>query len=251
MAKKSKVHHQDSNYTKDISNEPQLRKKFHLKDLKQIQPKTKNQSKLFDSWYDDPQQNFFLCGSAGTGKTFLSMFLALYDVLDSETDYDQVVIVRSPIQSGRDMGALPGDVDEKMLQYESPYIAICDELFPWAKSYENLKKLGKINFIPTSFIRGTTFNNSIIILDEIQNCTFEELATVITRVGKDSKIVFCGDIKQNDLNKSKYEVSGFNKFYEIIVNMADTFDMIEFEHSDIVRSKLVKEFIITCEKMGF
>lgn len=225
------------------SNGPQMKKKFHLKDLLKIQPLTLNQKKLFDSWKDNSSLSFFLYGSAGTGKTFSAMFLALYNLLDENETYDKIIIIRSTVAS-RDVGFLPGDLDEKTEVYEEPYISICDELFPWSKSYENLKKLGKIEFMPTSFLRGTTFDNCLIIVDECQNMNYGELDTIITRVGKNSKIFFCGDCQQNDLMYKKSESSGFSDFKRVLSNLREYFDCIEFNTDDIVRSSLVKDYII-------
>ena len=240
MAKKRSTDHD--------SNGPQVRKKFHLKDLRKIQPLTDNQTKLFETWKDNSSLSFFLYGSAGTGKTFTAMFLALHDLLDTNSTYDKIIVVRSTVPS-RDVGFLPGDIDEKTEVYEEPYISICDELFPWSKSYENMKKADKIEFMPTSFLRGTTFDNCILVVDECQNMNYQELDTVITRIGKNTKVYFCGDCKQNDLIHKKTDTSGFEDFRRVVSSLREWFHSIEFTRDDIVRSRLVKDYIIAKETL--
>lgn len=208
-----------------------------------VQPMTVTQKEVFQSWWNG--QNLFLYGSAGTGKSFVSLFLCLESLLEDSSPYDKIVIVRSAVPT-REIGHLPGDIDEKTSIYEEPYRAIFDELFPFKKSYDNLKKLGKVEFVPSSFLRGTTYNNALIFVDEVQNMTFQELDTVITRVGEYSKIIFSGDMRQTDLGQKKNDVSGFSQFFGLVRKM-DEFDCIEFLSSDIVRSGLVKSYIITKE----
>lgn len=226
---------------------PQLRK-LHLLDLQRISPKTKTQTELFDSWQNARDKSMFLYGSAGTGKTFLSLYTALYDLLDKNSPYDKIVIVRSVVPA-RDMGFLPGSAEEKMAVYEAPYIAICSQLFGGVKTaYEHMKRSGQIVFEPTSFLRGQTFDNTIVIVDESQNLTFEESNTVITRMGENSKIIFCGDSRQNDLHYKKSDESGFARFLGVIKKLKQHFKIIEFKPADIVRSGLVKSYILALEK---
>lgn len=182
-----------------------------------------------------------LHGVAGTGKTFIAMYKALEEVLDRGNPFDRVTVIRSAVQA-RDMGHLPGDKDEKMDVYLQPYKQICHELFKRKDAWQRLEEQGHVEFIATSFIRGVTFNQSIIVVDEIQNMTFEELDTIITRVGKDSKIIFCGDYRQTDLKK-KDDKSGILKFFDICGRMKE-FTRIEFNIEDIVRSSMVKNYII-------
>ena len=190
-------------------------------------------------------QNLVLSGSAGTGKTFLACYFASLDVLDSDTPYDKIVLIRSAVAT-RDVGFLPGSLEEKMAVYESPYMNIFSDIFTVKNAYNKLKQELKIlDFETTSHLRGETFNNSVIIVDEFQNMTFHELYTIITRIGKYSKIYFAGDFYQTDLNGRK-ESSGFDKFVAILENMEE-FEFTEFDHDDIVRSDLVKSFIIEKE----
>lgn len=240
---KEKNSYPDSNSNSNVECGPQVRKKFHVQDLIKIQPITQNQKKLFKQFESEKDKSFLLCGSAGTGKTFSALFLALRTVLSKETPFEKIIIVRSIVPS-RNIGFLPGDLNEKIAVYEQPYSAICDELFPYANTYDNLKKAGLIEFQPTSFLRGTTFNNAIILVDEFQNLNFAECDTIMTRVGQNSKVLFCGDIAQSDLIYSRHDESGFDKFYDIIRRMKNHFNIIEFDADDIVRSGLVKEYIM-------
>lgn len=203
-----------------------------------IQPITLNQKRAFDAYYED--KHLMLHGTAGTGKSFISLYLALKEVMNSDI-YKKVVIVRSVVQL-RDMGHLPGSQKEKMKVYEAPYYSICAELFGRGDAYELLKNKNQIEFISTSFIRGTTLSDCIVVVDECQNLTDHEANSIITRVGDNCKIVFCGDIRQSDLNKRK-EVSGLGDFMKIIRRMK-SFEFIEFMPQDIVRSSLVKSYIL-------
>lgn len=222
------------------------KKKFSLHDLNSVKPLTENQRRLFDSWSDSPEKSHLLLGSAGTGKTFLSFYLALLDLFDPDTPYDKIVVIRSAVQ-GREIGHMPGDINEKLSLYELPYYDIFDDLFKYKKCYENMKSANLLEFHCTSFLRGSTFNNSIIIFDEYQNATWEEINTVMTRVGIYSKIYICGDTKQVDLSPRK-ETSGIVRFNEIASRMGNRISTIHFTHSDIVRSDFVRDFIIATEE---
>jgi phosphate starvation-inducible protein PhoH len=212
--------------------------------LRRIVPITDAQQDAFNAFEEG--YNLVLCGSAGTGKTYISLYLALSELMrkdhSSKDDPKKIMIVRSTVSS-RDVGFLPGTLKEKMSVYEDPYRGIFSELFGRGDAFEILKLKGIVEFCSTSFLRGTTINDSYIILDEFQNCSSQELETVITRVGKNSKIFFCGDWSQNDLIKSKWDVSGLPFFMKIIEKMEE-FDIIEFTIEDIVRSGIVKSFII-------
>lgn len=218
------------------------KKKFTDKDLIPIRPKTRTQEDLFHAWAED--KSMLITGSAGTGKSFQAMWLGLRDILEPNEKYSQLVIIRSVVPV-RDIGFMPGDENEKIAFYEKPYESICNEIFPYAKSYENLKKNGYVRFESTSFLRGITFNNAVVIVDESENCTFSELNTIITRCGQNCKIIFIGDEKQTDLNK-KNDKSGFREFCAILDKM-DSIEKIVFTPSDIVRSGLVKEYLLAAE----
>ena len=212
--------------------------------LRRIQPMTESQQDVFNAFEEG--YNLVLCGSAGTGKTYISLYLALSELIKrekaSKDSPKKIIIIRSTVSS-RDVGFLPGTLKEKMAVYEDPYRGVFAELFGRGDAFEILKAKGIVEFCSTSFLRGTTINDAFIILDEFQNCSEQELSTVITRVGKNSKVFFCGDWSQNDLIKSKWDVSGLPYFMKIIEKMQE-FDIIEFGIEDIVRSGIVKSFII-------
>lgn len=210
-------------------------------ELETINPLTKTQIKVFEEYKKDKQ--LMLTGSPGTGKSFLALYLALHEVL-SGSKYKKVVIVRSVVPT-RDMGFLPGNHKEKIKVYEAPYYGICSELFHRDDAYDILKQKNLIEFIPTSFVRGTTIRNSIVIVDESQNLTEHENDSIITRLHETSKIIFCGDIKQSDFTK-KSDRQGFVDFLNIIKRLKE-FSVIEFSHDDIVRGELIKNYIIAKE----
>jgi phosphate starvation-inducible protein PhoH and related proteins len=212
--------------------------------LRNIVPLTTNQHRTFD-FYENGK-NLVLHGYAGTGKTFISLFLALNEILTPGSRYDKIIIVRSVVPS-RDIGFLPGSIKDKIRVYEEPYSEIVDDLFGRSE-YDAMKLRGIIQFTTTSFLRGLTFNNAIVIVDEIQNMTFAELDTVMTRLGDVSKAVFCGDFRQTDLNDR--DRSGLIDFLKVLKKIS-SFSYVEFEKEDIVRSGLVRDYIIKrTEQMG-
>ena len=203
-------------------------------------PITPNQVKTFEAFQRN--KHLMLHGCAGTGKTFIMIYLAMKAVLSRRVEQSKVVIVRSMLPT-RDIGFLPGSQEEKMSVYTEPYYSLFDELFPDVENpYELAKYQDILEFMPTSYIRGITLRDSLIIVDECQNLNFHELDTIITRVGENSRVAFCGDFMQTDLVKQS-EQQGIIQFMDIIKNM-DSFDMIDFSEEDIVRSSLVKEYII-------
>lgn len=208
-----------------------------------FQPLNEVQRDVLESYSEGYQ--LMLHGTAGTGKTYCALNLALNDVIN-ERKRSKVVVIRSAVPS-RDMGFAPGSIEEKAKLFEGPYSQISNAIFKRGDAYSILKTKGILDFLTTSYIRGKTFNNCFIVVDEIQNMNFEELNTIITRIGKNCKIIFCGDTNQTDLNK-KYDKSGLSKFFEIIEDM-ESFDIIEFTALDIVRSGLVKEYILAKENL--
>lgn len=213
--------------------------KIRLDDMKTIGPLTENQRLFFDAY--DESNIMLLHGVAGTGKTFIALYHALEEVLDKSNPYKRVIIVRSAVPS-REIGHLPGDEKEKTEVYTEPYIEICGDLFSRSDAYQRLEEQGAIKFLITSFVRGITLEDSIIIVDECQNMTDMELNSVITRVGDRSKIIFCGDFRQTDLFR-KTDMSGLKKFMTI-ADMMPSFKTFEFGVNDIVRSAIVKEYIL-------
>ena len=211
-----------------------------------IKPLTKNQEKFFDEYKKG--RNIFAYGAAGTGKTFVALYLALKEVLDVVTPYEKVYIVRSLV-STREIGFLPGDHEDKSFLYQIPYKNMVKYMFEMTDDtefemlYGALKTQETIGFWSTSFIRGTTMDNAIIIVDEMQNLNFHELDSIITRVGENCKIVFCGDASQSDLTKTN-ERNGILDFSKIIAAMDQDFSTIEFGLDDIVRSGLVRNYLL-------
>ena len=231
----------------------QMRRKRPINNgmLVDIEPITDNQKVLFDHYAKG--KNIFAYGAAGTGKTFISLFLALKDVLDEMTPYDKVYIVRSLV-STREIGFLPGDHEDKSSLYQIPYKNMVKFMFEMPTDadfemlYGNLKTQGTISFWSTSFIRGTTLDNAIIIVDEFQNLNYHELDSIITRIGQNSKIMFCGDATQTDLLKTN-EKNGVIDFMKILRIMPSV-DIVEFGVEDIVRSGLVKEYLLAKMEMN-
>ena len=226
-------------------------KEITYSQLNEIKPVTDSQKVVFDSWKQGLNQ--FLFGCAGTGKTFVSLYLALSEVLKNETPYDKVVMVRSLIPT-REIGFLPGDEEDKAALYQVPYSNMMQFMFeqPNEQAFESLynriKAQGSFYFLSTSFLRGLTFDNTIIIVDEWQNLNFHELDTIITRVGQDSKIFFCGDFSQSDLTKT-HERNGLMDFLQILQEMEE-FNCVEFNIGDIVRSGFVRNYLIQKTKLG-
>jgi len=225
------------------SNQPQLvvshKLRIRLDDIKTIEPLTENQRGFFEAYNDS--KVMLLHGVAGTGKTYIALYHALEEVLEKSNPFNKIIIVRSAVPS-REIGHLPGDEKEKTEVYTQPYISICEDLFDRSDAYQRLVEQKAVEFMITSFIRGITLDKAIIVVDECQNMTDMELNSIITRVGEDSKIIFCGDFRQTDLYK-KTDVSGLKKFM-VIADMMPSFKTFEFGVDDIVRSELVKEYII-------
>ena len=219
--------------------------------MRTIEPLTKNQEILFESY--NKNQNLVAYGCAGTGKTFITLYNALKDVLDEKTPYEKIYIVRSLVAT-REIGFLPGDHEDKSSLYQIPYKNMVKYMFELPSEadfemlYGNLKTQGTIGFWSTSFIRGTTLDKAIIIVDEFANLNGHELDSIITRVGEDSKIMFCGDATQSDLIRTN-EKNGIIDFMKIL-RVMPSIDIVEFGVEDIVRSGFVKEYIIAKMEIG-
>lgn len=217
-----------------------------LEELEPFTPITENQKKALEAWKEG--YNLVLAGSAGTGKTFMAMNFAFKEILENPDVYRRVMVIRSLVPT-RDAGHLPGTKEEKEDPYKSVYKNLCDEIFGYEGAYGKLVSTKKFHFETTSYIRGATFDQTVIIVDESQNLTFHELDSVITRVGKDCKIIFCGDHKQTDF-KYKDEKEGIIKFVDIVEQMR-FFKVIQFGWHDIVRSDFVRDYIMTKEMLGY
>ena len=219
--------------------------------LREIEPLTPNQQILFNSYATG--KNIVAYGCAGTGKTFITLYNAIKDVLDEKTPYEKVYVVRSLVAT-REIGFLPGDHEDKSTLYQLPYKTMVKYMFEMPTEadfemlYGNLRAQDTIDFWSTSFIRGTTFDKSIIIVDEYQNLNYHELDSIMTRVGQDSKIMFCGDATQSDLIREN-ERNGIVDFMRIL-RLMSSMEVIEFGVEDIVRSGLVKEYILAKLELG-
>lgn len=214
--------------------------------IKTILPKTFVQQEAFDAF--DKGDHLLLHGMAGTGKTFMAMYLALDEIFNNAANaLNNVTIVRSAVAT-RDMGFMPGKEEDKMAGYEMPYQNIATELFGRGDAYDILKQKELVKFHSTSFVRGCTFNNTYVIIDEVNNMSFHELDSLITRLGDNCRVIFCGDFRQSDLTKAQ-ERAGLKDFMKIIDTL-NGFTHVEFTKHDIVRSALVKEYIIAREELG-
>ena len=226
-------------------------KEVRIDNMVAVKPITDNQKKAFQAYKQG--KNLFLYGAAGTGKTFISLYLAMQEVLDNRTPYDTVYLVRSAVPT-REIGFLPGDEEDKTALFQVPYQNMVKFMFEQPNEiafnnlYDKLKNQGSLFFMTTSFLRGITLDNAIIIVDECQNLNFHELDSITTRVGQDAKIIFCGDILQTDLQKQT-EKEGMPKFMQILENMNE-FELVEFNIGDIVRSGFVKNYLINKIKLG-
>lgn len=216
--------------------------KLQLEAIKGIEAKTDAQSNAFKMW--NSGHNLVLSGAAGTGKTFIALYLALQEVLDGSRPQKKIIVVRSIVPT-RDIGFLKGDEDEKIQVYKAPYIDLVNEITGDRLAWEKLEANNQIEFMPTSFVRGKTWNDSIVITDEMQNLSFHELDSVITRVGQSTRIIFAGDYYQSDFTKET-DKKGLHLFLSVI-EYINTFEKVEFEWKDIVRSDLVRDYIVAKE----
>jgi len=224
---------------------PQKKKKWTKHDIHAVKPLTATQEEMFHSFYQG--QHICAHGSAGTGKTFLALYLAINEVIEQGIGASRIIIVRSPVQL-REIGHMPGDLEEKISFFETPYKDIMADLFNRSATYDNMKEAGIIEFMPTTFIRGLTWDDAIVIVDEGQNMSFHEINSIMTRLGENSRIIFTGDLPQSDLTR-RNDISGMGQFMKIAENMKD-FSSVGFTKHDIVRSNFVKRWIIASEEVA-
>lgn len=229
---------------KAMMEENHKRKSWSQHDIRSIKPLTPTQSEMFECWYED----LHICahGSAGTGKTFLALYLAINEVLAKRQS--KIIIVRSAVPT-REVGFLPGTLDEKMASYEVPYNDILAELFGRSSTYQDMKDAHIIEFMSTSYIRGLTWDNAVILVDEGENMTFHEIDSIMTRVGKNSRMIFTGDLKQTDLDGKKHGQCGMQDALNVFDNMREFATMV-FNKNDIVRGDFVKSWIISAEAVA-
>lgn len=224
------------------------KKKFNLHDLYGFQPKTENQRKFVDL-YNAGVPVIHTSGVAGTGKTAVAFYMALTDVLDESTEFERIVMIRSAVET-RKMGFLPGSLDEKAEAYEAPYRAFTQQFIKYNNAYDNLKALGYYEFVTTSYLRGATFDNCVVICEEFQNLDYSELHTVMSRIGINSRVIFTGDNRQDDLKRQR-EKSGFDKFKKVLQAMpSDMVGFVEYQLTDVVRSGIVRAFLEADHKFG-
>lgn len=223
--------------------------KIKLDQMKTLTPLSANQA-LFMEMYKRGDYFIGCFGSAGTGKTTLPIYTALEEVLSKDNSFERVVVVRSSVQSGRDVGFLPGSLEEKMEVFELPYKEICQMLFNRPDAWDRLKEQGHARFLSTMAMRGISIDDSIIIADELQNWNWGEVSTLMSRVGHRSKIILCGDFRQCDLIHSRTDISAFHDFLKVARSMKQ-FSEVYYTPEDIVRSSLTKDWIIKCEEFGF
>ena len=254
MARARKGTNQPKTFPNGMSKKQMKRKKpIDSSYMTEIKPLTDNQKVAFAQYSEG--KNLLLHGAAGTGKTFITLYMALKEVLDEDTPYDKIYIVRSLVPT-REIGFLPGDHEDKSALYQIPYMNMVRYMFSMPDDnsfemlYDNLRAQETISFWSTSFIRGVTLDNAIVIVDEFSNLNFHELDSMITRIGEDSKIMLCGDITQSDLTRTS-ETSGISDFMRILASMNKDFACIEFGIPDIVRSGLVKSYLIAKYTLGF
>lgn len=233
------------NNVRAIQEGPTRRKTWSLHDLKQVKPYTPPQTEMI---YDFMQgKNLVAHGSAGTGKSFIASFLALNAILDPTTDQNQIIIVRSAVPT-REVGHLPGTIEEKMAVYEEPYVEIFAELMGRHNTYHDMKEAGKVKFVSTSFIRSVSWNNAVVIADECQNMEWTEIDTVATRTGRNTRVIFCGDTKRQGDLRGKQQ-TGIHNLTRVADQMGG-FSNVVFTRHDIVRDKFVKDWITACEDLG-
>lgn len=216
-----------------------------LDKIDSVVPLTLVQKEIFKAYFSE--KNLFLHGSPGTGKTFLALYLGMNDVLNNQK-YEKVIIIRSAVPS-RDIGFLPGTAKQKMEEYEQLYVELFRKLFKRQDAFKCLEQLNKVEFSPTSFLRGRTFDNCVIILDEIQNYNWAEINTALTRVGDKCRVIISGDTKQTDLDERRGK-GDLLKLMRVCEQMNE-FEFFQMRPKDIVRSGFVKEYILACEKLGY
>lgn len=229
------------------------KKKYTIHDLIKYNPKTDAQNEFWQAYKRDTPV-IFQVGPAGTGKTAVALWNAFYEMLDDPTSYEKIIIIRPPVATV-DLGFMPGDEEEKENYYSEAYRNIIDEMFKYNTVYDNLNALGLIEFRTSANLRGLSLKRSIIIVDEFQSADLHSLKTIFTRQGEGSKIIFCGDFGQNDLRGKKgTQQSGYTEFMRIIDNMKERngtnlVSVIKYSPEDVVRSGIVKEFIISCYEL--
>lgn len=229
---------------------PVKRKKWSTHDLKSIKPLTFNQTEAFKYWMGDSDSHLAMLGSAGCGKSFLAIYFAMTELLRNPETYYSIKIVRSIVQT-RQIGALPGTRDEKKQPIFEVYNSMFSELFDKPATLSNMCEVGVVELVDTSYLRGDTWNNCIVFVDEVNNMNMHEINTVMTRVGKNTRVIIAGDEKQSDLTVSGN--SGRDKYEHLwfmsVLNKISSINKIEFGIEDIVRSQFCKDWIVASQSV--
>ncbi len=229
------------NKKKDRTVKVPQRDKLDLKlEIKERNDLTENQLAFLELVDDKNTKLIFFDGPAGSSKSFLSILAGLREL--NKKSIGEIIYVRSIIESAvKSIGALPGEITEKFGPFLIPLQDKLEELL-FKDDIDKLKKEDRIKTIPINFMRGANFNAAFLIADEIQNFTFGEIQTLITRQGKYSKFILCGDTMQSDIKGQ----SGFKEMYDVFntdESRSQGIFCVKFTHEDIVRSGLVK-FIV-------
>ena len=210
--------------------------------LKKILPKTANQAALMSALrsYDI----VFAEGPAGSGKTYLAMAEALWEVLTHKKN--GIVLTRPVVEAGENLGFLPGDLEDKINPYLRPLYDAMNTLLP-RETVKRLSESGVIEIAPLAYMRGRTINNSVIILDEAQNTTREQMKMFLTRMGEDSKVFVTGDVTQVDLPSRV--PSGLIQAMELLSKISEI-KIMRLTSDDVVRNPLVKKIVQAYEYAG-
>lgn len=207
--------------------------------LNEVKPKTQNQANYIDSILDN---TITVCAApSGSGKTYLAIGRACHALANGEID--QIVVCRSIIGCGKEIGLLPGDVDQKVHAY---FLAVLEylEYFIDRSIIHNMIKQGVIKLMPIELIRGHTYNKTWMILEEAQNCDLKQLKLFMSRIGYKSKIIISGDEKQSDIRGScmPFLMNNFNHI--------DDFKVVRMDYSDILRHPIIPDILEIFDKQG-
>lgn len=209
--------------------------------MKEIAPRTETQEEYLDTIEDNIVT--FGLGPAGTGKTYLAMYEALCHLWNKkDTGINKIVLTRPVVEAGEKLGFLPGVLEEKMDPYMRPLYDSMNDIVGIEAARDKIAK-GVIEIAPVAYMRGRTFHNCFVILDEAQNCTYDQIKMVLTRLGDNVKLVISGDSSQSDLNGK----SGLAKIVERLRETEDV-GVTVFKAQDVARSKIVKDVLTSLEK---
>jgi phosphate starvation-inducible PhoH-like protein len=184
-----------------------------------------------------------VCGYSGTGKTYIAATVAAN--MYATKQIDRIILTRPNVSVGKDLGYLPGDLNEKFSPWAAPVLEVLMQQLGKGVVDTGIKN-GNIEMAPLSTMRGRSFKDAFIILDEAQNTSIPEIKMFLTRIGEGSKVIVNGDIKQSDINQQ----SGLSKIIHLVKKYRMDIPVIEFTVDDIVRSEICKQWIIAFEGEG-